>query len=65
MLVLNRKIGQVITIGTGKKAIHLKVLKINNKNVVLGFTGDTTIPVFRQEIVNKRKKTQEEEPNEN
>lgn len=50
MLVLTRYPGQKIIIGSGKDAIHIRVLSNQGKKVTLGITAPRDIPVHREEI---------------
>ena len=53
MLVLTRKIGQQILIDKG--TIQLKVLKIQNNSISLGFSAPEDIDIDRAEIFRKKK----------
>lgn len=50
MLVLSRKIGEVITIGS---SVQIKVLSFDRGIVRLGIEAPRTIPVHRKEIYDK------------
>ena len=50
MLVLSRKIGEVITIGT---SVKIKVLSFDRGVVRLGIEAPKSIPVHRKEIYDK------------
>lgn len=50
MLVLTRYPGQKIIIGSGKDAIHVRILSNQGKKVTIGITAPRDIPVHREEI---------------
>ena len=50
MLILTRKLGEIINIGEN---IQVKVLKVRGSQVQLGISAPTEIQVLRQEIVGK------------
>jgi carbon storage regulator len=52
MLILTRRIGEVITIGD-EGEIELTILGIRGNQVRIGTTAPTDVPVHRQEIFNK------------
>ena len=49
MLVLSRRIGEVIHIGEGESRIELVIVDITKKKVRLGFVCDQRIPIMRSE----------------
>ena len=56
MLVLTRKVGQRILIG---EKISVTVVQIAGGGVRLGIEAPTELPVIRQELVEKLKRTDE------
>lgn len=60
MLVLTRYPGQKIILGSGKDAIHVRVLSSQGKKVTIGITAPRNIPVHREEIHKKIFPTDEE-----
>lgn len=50
MLVLSRKIGEVVTVGT---AVKIKVLSFDRGVVRLGIEAPKSIPVHRKEVYDK------------
>lgn len=53
MLVLTRKVGQVITLGnphSPEKAIEIKVVEVQGGDVKLGFEAPAEVPIHRREI---------------
>ncbi len=48
MLVLTRKIGQQVLIGNGM--IQMKVLKVDNGNISIGFNAPSHIDIDREEV---------------
>jgi len=50
MLVLTRKLGQNILIGEN---VTVKVLKIDNNKVQLGISAPRSVPIYRQELIDK------------
>jgi carbon storage regulator len=59
MLVLSRKVGQIVNIG---KTIVVKVLGVRGDTVRLGFDAPEEVPIHRNEIFEK---IAQEEANEN
>lgn len=53
MLVLTRKLGELITIGS---YITIKVLEIRGTQVKLGIQAPTNIPVLRNELIDRDNK---------
>lgn len=53
MLVLSRKLGEVIVINDN---IKMYVIEIRGDQVRLGFDAPKDIPIDRQEIVDRKKK---------
>ena len=57
MLVLTRKVGQVITLGSPhspEKAIEIKVVEVQGSDVKLGFEAPGDVPIHRLEIWEQR-----------
>lgn len=52
MLVLTRKIGQQVLIGNG--VIQIKVLKVDNGIISIGFNAPSHIDIDREEIYLKK-----------
>ncbi len=55
MLVLSRRVGETLTIGNN---IQVTMLGIRGNRVQIGISAPTQIPVHRQEIYNRIKKSQ-------
>jgi carbon storage regulator len=53
MLVLTRKLGQNIVIGSD---ISIKILQIDNNKVQIGVQAPTSVSIYRQELFDKVKK---------
>jgi len=54
MLVLTRKVGEEIRIGNeteGESRIVLRVLSIQGGRVRIGIEADSSIPIYRRELV--------------
>ena len=58
MLILTRKMGESIIIGTNRE-IEITVLNINGNQVRLGVVADKDIPVHRDEIYQRIQKPQQ------
>lgn len=58
MLILTRKIGEVLLVGDD---VEITVLSIRGKQVKLGVNAPKEISVHRQEIYDKIKASEEEE----
>lgn len=54
MLVLSRKIGQKIVIGTGRKTVSVCVVSVGNGKVRLGVLADTETEVNREEVYEQK-----------
>lgn len=52
MLVLTRKIGQQVQIGNG--LIQIKVLKVNDDIISIGFNAPSNIDIDREEVYLKK-----------
>jgi len=52
MLVLTRKLGEVICIGEDA-SIKIQILNIRNNHVKIGITALPEVPIHREEIYNK------------
>lgn len=52
MLVLTRKIGQQVLIGNG--LIQMKVLRVNNDTISIGFNAPSHIDIDREEVYIKK-----------
>ena len=50
MLVLQRKVGQKITIGEEPNAVTLMVCDVNGQVVKLGFEGPRHVPIVRDNM---------------
>ena len=53
MLVLTRKVGQIITLGnphSPEKTIQIKVVDVQGHDVKLGFEAPGDVPIHRREI---------------
>jgi carbon storage regulator len=48
MLVLTRKIGELVRIGDD---VTVRVLAVRNRQVSLGFVAPTAIKIFREEVL--------------
>lgn len=48
MLVLTRKIGELVRIGD---AITVRVLAVRNRQVSLGFVAPSDVKIFREEVL--------------
>jgi carbon storage regulator len=59
MLVLARKQNQNIIINGN---IILRVLRVGRDNVKIGIEAPTSIPIHREEILNKKPKTEPSSP---
>ena len=58
MLVLTRKVGQVITLGnphSSEKAIEVTVVDVQGTDVKLGFNAPVEVSVHRREIWEQKK----------
>jgi carbon storage regulator len=55
MLVLTRKLGQVIVLGTGPTAITVKITRIDGSQVRLGVTAPRCVRVDREEVAERRR----------
>lgn len=53
MLAITRKVGERIEIGSN--GLILEVIKVSGKKVVLGFAGDDSLEVYREEVAQKRR----------
>ncbi len=53
MLVLSRKVGEKILIGTGANAISIIVVDVYQGKVKLGIEAPRDIPVFRSELLDE------------
>lgn len=51
MLVLSRKLGQKITIGTGAHAIEVTVVDIDRGKIRLGVSAPRDMPIYRNELL--------------
>ncbi|MBA4192239.1 MAG: transcriptional regulator [Planctomycetaceae bacterium] len=51
MLVLNRKRGEKIVIGSGETAITVVVVDIARGKIRLGIQARRDVPIFRQELL--------------
>ncbi len=51
MLVLSRKVGERIVIGSGANAIIVTVLEVVGGKVRVGIEADRSIPVIRAELL--------------
>lgn len=51
MLVLGRKVGEMIVIGDGSEAITVLVTEIKEGQVKLGFRAPRRVGIFRSELV--------------
>ncbi len=51
MLVLSRKVGEKILIGTGSNMISITVVDMGQGKVKLGIQAPREIPVFRSELL--------------
>ena len=50
MLVLTRRLGEVLRIGDG---ITIKVVEIKGKQVKVGISAPTDLPIYREEVYEK------------
>ncbi len=50
-LVLTRKVGETIVIG---QDIIVTLVSIDGDKIKLGFTAPKTVPIWRQEVVDKK-----------
>jgi len=50
MLILNRKIGQSVILGDGKR-IEIVLLKSSQSRATIGVIADSSIPVYRDELL--------------
>lgn len=48
MLVLTRKIGELVRIG---EDVTVRVLAVRNRQVSLGFVAPTSVKIFREEVL--------------
>ena len=48
MLVLTRKIGELVRIGDG---ITVRVLAVRNRQVTLGFVAPSDVKIYREEVL--------------
>jgi len=55
MLVLSRKLGEKILIGTGANEIVLTVVDIDRGKIRLGIDAPREVPVFREELIRYKK----------
>ena len=55
MLVLSRRLGEKIIIGSGSNEIVLTVVDIDRGKIRLGIDAPKEIPVFREELVRFKK----------
>jgi len=53
MLVLSRKVQEVICLGEGDDLIKITVVRLNSENVRLGIEAKKHIPIVREELVTK------------
>ncbi len=51
MLVLSRKVSEVIRIGEGPQAIEIQVMRIGPNTVRLGITAPGNVPIVRTELL--------------
>lgn len=50
MLILRRRVGEVIVIGEGSDAIEIKVVDVKTMGVGIGVSAPAWIPVNRKEV---------------
>jgi carbon storage regulator CsrA len=50
VLILNRKVGEVVVIGEGENRVEVEVVEIRGDKVRLGIVANTGIPVDRLEV---------------
>lgn len=59
MLILTRKVGEVIVIGTKPNQIEVTIFEVDRGRVRLGFEADRSIPIMRSELIGEAKYNQE------
>ena len=53
MLVLSRKVNEVVLIGEGENQIKVMVCEIRGDRVRLAFQADSSVKIHRQEVVER------------
>lgn len=51
MLVLSRKLGEKVVIGSGDGAITLTVVDIDRGKIRIGIQAPREVPIYRQELL--------------
>jgi carbon storage regulator len=59
MLVLSRKYGEKIVIGTGPGAITITIADIDRGKVRIGITAPREVPIYREELLPKPERRDE------
>jgi len=54
LLVLTRRLGEAVIIGTPPNAIKVVVVESDRGKVRLGFNAPKDVPIFREEIFHER-----------
>ena len=53
MLVLSRKLGERVIIGTGENAVVVTVVDIDRGKIRLGIEAPKNVPIMREELLTK------------
>lgn len=51
ILVITRKLGEVVVIGEGPDAVVVTVVDIDRGRIRLGFTAPKDVPIYRRELL--------------
>jgi len=55
MLILTRRLDEVVIIGEDDKSVRIKIVDIERDKVRLGFEAPKTVQINREEVYNRNK----------